>query len=597
MVTEPRLLGERYELAEMLGYGGMAEVHRARDTRLGRDVAVKTLRADLARDPTFHARFRREAQSAASLNHPAIVAVYDTGEENMAAGDVPYIVMEYVEGRTLRDLLNVERRLPWRRALGITARVCQALDYSHRQGIVHRDIKPANVMLTDVGSDGGETSESADVKVMDFGIARAVTASSATMTQTAAVLGTAQYLSPEQARGEPVDARSDVYSTGCVLYELLTGSPPFIGDSPVSVAYQHVREDPVPPSQLVGDLPPPVDAIVLKAMAKNPSNRYQSAAEMRADCERAIAGAPVAATPLLDAQTTAFGAVPEASTVLLRQPPPERRRWPAFLLLAIACLAVLAGAALLTRGLVGNGQRVAVPDLRNDTLAKARQELDNQGLKLGGPTTRSSNATKGRVISQDPPAMASVVKGSTVNVVVSAGPGQVAVPPLEGLSQEAATRKLKDAGLSLGDVTPKASSEKAGTVLTSNPPVGSNVAVGSKVDLDVASGSSDVPDVVGKDEAAARQILRDAGFQVDTQTVPDRRPVGTVIGQDPNAGSSLRTGRTVTITVATAVPTESPSPAPSASPSTSSPAPTGSPTPTATGTPTATATATPTKKP
>ena len=234
-----RLLGGRYELGELLGRGGMADVRRGYDTRLGRTVAIKTLRSDLASDPSLHARFRREAQNAAGLNHPAIVSVYDTGEDELDGEPIPYIVMEFVPGRTLRDVLREGRAILPERALEITSDVLRALAYSHRAGIIHRDIKPGNVMLTPAG----------DVKVMDFGIARAISDSSSTMTQTAAVMGTAQYLSPEQARGEKVDARSDLYSTGCLLYELLTGRPPFVGDSPVSVAYQHVREAPEPPSQ------------------------------------------------------------------------------------------------------------------------------------------------------------------------------------------------------------------------------------------------------------------------------------------------------------------------------------------------------------
>src|SRR3954462_6625439 len=289
MATEARLLGGRYELGEVLGFGGMAEVHYGRDVRLGREVAIKVLRADLARDPAFQGRFRREAQSAASLNHPSIVAVYDTGEDVQDGVVSPYIVMERVEGRTLRQVLEAEGRLLPQRAMEITVQICSALDQAHRAGIVHRDVKPGNVMLPPAG----------EVKVMDFGIARAVTSTAATMTQTAAVIGTAHYLSPEQARGEHVDTRSDVYSTGCMLYELLTGAPPFAGDTAVAVAYQHVREDPMPPSRLESDVSSSVDAIVLKAMAKNAANRYQTAGEMRADIDRALAGRPVEATPLL----------------------------------------------------------------------------------------------------------------------------------------------------------------------------------------------------------------------------------------------------------------------------------------------------------
>src|SRR5919199_1598453 len=300
-MTTPQVLGERYEIGGVLGRGGMAEVHRGRDLRLGREVAVKVLRQDLARDPSFQVRFRREAQAAASLNHPAIVAVYDTGEDRTGSGATPYIVMEYVEGETLRDVLRREGYLDPERAMSLAADICGALDFSHRNGIVHRDVKPGNVMITPQGS----------VKVMDFGIARAVSDSAATMTSTAAVIGTAQYLSPEQARGESVDARSDVYSVGCLLYELVTGAPPFTGDSPVSVAYQHVREDPKLPSSVNPAIPPDLDAILLKALSKNPANRYQSAAEMRNDLLRALAGQRVEATPVMgDAEKTAIIGTP-----------------------------------------------------------------------------------------------------------------------------------------------------------------------------------------------------------------------------------------------------------------------------------------------
>src|ERR1700730_2321848 len=293
-MTQPRLLGGRYELDGIVGRGGMAEVFRARDIRLDRIVAIKTLRDDLARDQTFQARFRREAQSAASLHPPSIVAVYDTGEDMVGPTPVPYIVMEYVDGRTLRELLRDDRRLLPERALEITDGVLRALDYSHRNGIVHRDIKPANVMVT----------RSGDIKVMDFGIARAMSDAQATMTQTAQVIGTAQYLSPEQARGERVDARSDLYSAGCLLYELLTGRPPFTGYAPVAIAYQHVTENPVTPSRIDPEIPPWADAIVLKSMAKDPAHRYQSAGEMRADIQRGLSGMPVDAPPTGSYQRT-----------------------------------------------------------------------------------------------------------------------------------------------------------------------------------------------------------------------------------------------------------------------------------------------------
>src|SRR4051812_6002679 len=305
-MTAPQHLSDRYELGEILGFGGMSEVHLARDLRLHRDVAVKVLRADLARDPSFYLRFRREAQNAAALNHPAIVAVYDTGEAETATGPLPYIVMEYVDGVTLRDIVHTEGPMPSKRAIEVIADACQALNFSHQHGIIHRDVKPANIMISKNGA----------VKVMDFGIARAL-ADANSVTQTAAVIGTAQYLSPEQARGETVDARSDVYSLGCVLYEIVTGEPPFVGDSPVAVAYQHVREDPVPPSQRHPGIAPELDAVVLKALAKNPENRYQTAADMRTDLIRVHSGeAPDAPKVFTDAERTSW----------LSAPPPTRGR-------------------------------------------------------------------------------------------------------------------------------------------------------------------------------------------------------------------------------------------------------------------------------
>ena len=326
-MTTPQHLSDRYELGEILGFGGMSEVHLARDVRLHRDVAVKVLRADLARDPSFYLRFRREAQNAAALNHPSIVAVYDTGEAETPTGPLPYIVMEYVDGVTLRDIVHTDGPLPPRRAIEIIADACQALNFSHQNGIIHRDVKPANIMISTTNA----------VKVMDFGIARAIADSGNSVTQTAAVIGTAQYLSPEQARGDSVDARSDVYSLGCVLYEILTGEPPFTGDSPVAVAYQHVREDPVPPSKRHEGISADLDAVVLKALAKNPENRYQTAAEMRADLVRVHNGeTPEAPKVFTDAERSSFlsshrcrpgaahrPAAPPAS----RRHRPRSRRW------------------------------------------------------------------------------------------------------------------------------------------------------------------------------------------------------------------------------------------------------------------------------
>ena len=346
-MEEPRRLGGRYELGSVLGRGGMAEVHLAHDTRLGRTVAVKTLRADLARDPSFQARFRREAQSAASLNHPSIVAVYDTGEDYVDGVSIPYIVMEYVDGSTLRELLHSGRKLLPERSLEMTVGILQALEYCHRAGIVHRDIKPANVMLTRTGQ----------VKVMDFGIARAMGDSGMTMTQTAAVIGTAQYLSPEQAKGEQVDARSDLYSTGCLLYELLTVRPPFVGDSPVAVAYQHVREEAQPPSVFDPEITPAMDAIVLKALTKDPNYRYQSADEMRADIEACLDGQPVAATAAMGSVGYGYGYPHQYATTA---PPPRcpRSRTPSTPRCCRRCATTTAATATTT-GRTGRRQKNA----------------------------------------------------------------------------------------------------------------------------------------------------------------------------------------------------------------------------------------------
>ena len=380
-------VGGRYELGELLGRGGMAEVRKGTDVRLGRVVAVKRLRTDLASDPTFQARFRREAQSSASLNHPAIVSVYDTGEERATDGsDVPqpYIVMEYVAGRTLREILREGRKILPERALEITSGVLAALDYSHRAGIVHRDIKPANVMLTPSG----------DVKVMDFGIARAIADASSTMTQTAAVVGTAQYLSPEQARGETVDSRSDVYSTGCLLYELLTGRPPFVGESPVSVAYQHVREQAPPPSTLDPELSPEIDAIVMKSLTKDVEQRYQSASAMRADIERCLAGQAGGGARRTRRHRRAplrRGRRPRSSRGMPDDEERERkRRWP-MILTVIGIVALLVLAAILGQLLFNSSpEEKTVPQLVNMTQQQAESRIKQVGLSLGQVSKEAS---------------------------------------------------------------------------------------------------------------------------------------------------------------------------------------------------------------
>jgi beta-lactam-binding protein with PASTA domain/tRNA A-37 threonylcarbamoyl transferase component Bud32 len=565
-MTQPRLLGGRYELDGVVGRGGMAEVYRARDIRLDRIVAVKTLRDDLARDQTFQARFRREAQSAASLNHPSIVAVYDTGEDMVGPVPVPYIVMEYVDGRTLRDLLRDDRRLLPERALEIVDGVLRALDYSHRNGIVHRDIKPGNVMLTRTG----------DVKVMDFGIARALSDSQVTMTQTAQVIGTAQYLSPEQARGERVDARSDLYSTGCLLYELLTGRPPFSGDSPVAIAYQHVRENPVPPSQVDPEIPRWADAIVLKAMAKSPSDRYQSAAEMRADIQRAMSGMPVSAP----ATEMTMVAPPTSAIPGYQYGPPEepprgggRRRavlWTLFALLVLGT--VIAVAYLL---LAGGGKKYAVPDVTGQTVTQATNQLVANHLQPQVIRQTSSTVAANHVISTNPSAGTLVPANSVVKVYVSAGQQQVTVPSVIGEDETTAQNKLQALSLNPQFKTVQ-STKPANTVVNQHPPGGTKVAPNSTVVLDVSGGGTTVQSVIGDPVATAKSILQGQGFQVNEveQPGPATAAIGTVYAQNPQGGTTAAPGATITIYVQPATP--------STPPTSPTPTPTGSPTPSGT---------------
>jgi serine/threonine protein kinase len=584
-MTQPRLLGGRYELDGIVGRGGMAEVFRARDIRLDRIVAVKTLRDDLARDQTFQARFRREAQSAASLNHPSIVAVYDTGEDMVGPTPVPYIVMEYVDGRTLRDLLRDDRRLLPERALEITDGVLRALDYSHRNGIVHRDIKPGNVMLT----------RSGDVKVMDFGIARAVSDAQATMTQTAQVIGTAQYLSPEQARGERVDARSDLYSTGCLLYELLTGRPPFTGDSPVAIAYQHVRENPVPPSRVDPEIPAWADSIVLKAMAKDPGDRYQSAGEMRNDIQRALQGMPLAASPTptravgyqgtrrMGAATQMAGAtsaIPPYEYGPSQRPPDleRRKRWP-WVVAALIAVAVIAGAVYAFNYVSSSGSSYAVPSVVGEPLPKAEQDIANAHLIAHVVSQPSTTVAKNNVISTSPPAGTQVAKGSTVTLVVSSGAGKVTVPSVVGLSATTATTQLQNAGFMVNQRNDPNSTAQAGTVIRQDPRGGAQVTRGSTVTIVVSGGGTKVPGVVGLSQADATTQLRNDGFLVTALPCSSSDSAGfsagTVCKTSPAAGTVLSPNSTVTIYV---VSQASPSPTPTTpSPTPTTPSPSTNP--------------------
>ena len=550
---ERRLLGGRYEVGELLGYGGMAEVHRGRDLRLGRDVAIKMLRNDLARDNTFQMRFRREAQNAASLNHPAIAAVYDTGEELGPNGEtLPYIIMEFVNGRNLKEILAVEQRLQSRRALEITADICAALEFSHRHGIIHRDVKPGNVMVTHNGQ----------VKVMDFGIARALASGATTMTQTSAVIGTAQYLSPEQARGEAVDARSDVYAAGCVLFELLSGHPPFVGDSPVSVAYQHVREDAPAPSSVNPDVGADIDAVVLKALAKNPANRYQSAAEMRADVLRAAAGRPVLATPVLrDAETVMLGA--EGGGGPLGAPAqvgdPERRKASTWVLASLAALGVLAAVALIVGLVLTNRspdeELAGVPDVVGLSPDEAVASLQEQGfVPEEGDEVWGLDCPEGEVVGQRPAAGGDPLPvGTTVTYQVCYGPAEVTVPNVVGLDQERAEQALEREKLE-ADIQLVPSELPEGQVIRSDPAEGQTVRQGTAVTLEVSQGNlRQVPNVEGESEAVARDRIEREGLTarvLDAQDPPPRpEDVGRVAAQSPAAGTTLERNGTVTIYV------------------------------------------------
>ncbi|MFD4430079.1 Stk1 family PASTA domain-containing Ser/Thr kinase [Nocardia sp. NPDC058497] len=557
-MTTPKNLSSRYELGEIIGFGGMSEVHKARDVRLSRDVAIKVLRADLARDPTFYLRFKREAQNAAALNHPAIVAVYDTGEATVDGGPLPYIVMEYVEGDTLRDIVRGKGPLAPRKAMEVVADVCAALDFSHKAGIVHRDMKPANIMINRAGA----------VKVMDFGIARAIADSSNPMTQTAAVIGTAQYLSPEQARGETVDARSDVYSVGCVLFEILTGQPPFTGDSPVAVAYQHVKEDPPLPSSVNPGVPRELDSVILKAMAKNPANRYQTAAEMRADLIRVLGGQkPIAPMVMNDEDRTTimdYDDEPPPRTFRDRRddtseqaaiPPAEERNRTGLIALGVA--AALAVAFGLFWVLVGPGSKpdqVAVPDVSGQPSQQAQTALQNAGFNVAVLQKPDGKVTPGNVIATQPLGGSRIDEGSTVTLQVSTGPSQVQVPRLAGLTQAEAEQKLNSIGLQLNPNVARKASSTAETdkVISQEPSAGVRVDIDQPIVITIGSGPEQVrvPTVVGQDIAVAQPNLADsAGFKVEIQEVKSTAPRGQVLSTNPAGGSNAEKGSTITVQV------------------------------------------------
>lgn len=574
-MDEPnRILAGRYEVGEIIGRGGMAEVHIGYDRRLGRTVAIKVLRSDLARDPSFQNRFRREAQAAAALNHPAIVAVYDTGEESVtepsgAVSHVPFIVMEYVEGHTVRDILRDGSALPIDEALDITAGVLSALEYSHHAGIVHRDIKPANVMITPTGA----------IKVMDFGIARALADSAATMTQTQAVVGTAQYLSPEQARGEQVDARSDLYSTGCLLFELVTGRPPFVADSPVAIAYQHVREQAPLPSSLSDDVPEALDRVIAKSLAKDREARYQTAAEFRADIEAVQRGGAVlapavgAVVPDAGAATQVMAPTSPATQVLPPSQPPwattgaaaptavateeEEPKRNKALLISLIVVGVLAAVAIVWLLLFNSTKSTAVkvPAVAGMTASAAESTLKNAGFQVERQEEASTTYPAGQVTRTTPAEGTQQEKNTKVTYFVSTGPATTKVPDVSGKTPDQAIALLKAAGLTVADnrVNDDNPNFLAGQVTKTDPAANAPAAEGQPVTLYVSTGNVVLTDVAGKSQAdavAALQALKLAPVveQKESSTVA----AGTVISTNPTAGTIMRQGQSVTVTVASA---------------------------------------------
>jgi eukaryotic-like serine/threonine-protein kinase len=536
------MLGGRYRMESPLGQGGMAQVFKGTDTVLGRAVAIKILAPQYAKDQSFVDRFRREAQSAARLNHPNVVGVYDTGSDD----GTHYIVMEFVEGRTLADFLSSGGSLLPERAVELASSVCVALSEAHKAGIVHRDIKPGNIMVTRNG----------EVKVMDFGIARAATAE--TVTATATVLGTASYLSPEQAQGKPVDARSDIYSLGVVLYEMLVGRVPFGGDSAVAVAYKHVQEPPEPPSRINPDISPSLEAVVMRALAKNPDNRYQTAEEFCADLDRVRRGMPVAATPLL-AETQAVASPVTATRVQhptgVLPPEEQRSRWPWVLIGVLVLLGVLIALFFIGRNLLNeNANQVGVPKLTGRTLADAEAELKQRNLKAEVTKQVDTSVRPDTVLSQSPAPGTTVQEQSVVHLVVARAAPTVGVPDVTNLTLADATSALDNAGFTVGKTTKNSSDTVPdGRIISQNPSAGDQAAKGSAVDLVISTGQQlvTVPDLqcqpIGQAQAHLQQVGLTMAQSGNTSFVSACPHAGRVASQSPAANTQVQPGSTVTV--------------------------------------------------
>ena len=587
MIQGERTLAGRYEIGRRIGRGGMAEVYLGIDERLGRRVAVKLLNTQLSGEPDFRSRFRQEAQAAARMTHPTIVRVFDAGEDTFVRADgheliVPYIVMEYVDGEQLRDVM-LEAPLPVDKITNYMSGILTALEYSHRAGVVHRDIKPGNIKITPEGT----------VKVMDFGIARAISDTAGTIAQTTAILGTASYFSPEQAKGEQVDGRSDLYSAGIVLYEMLTGRVPFQGDSAVAVAYQHVTERPVPPSEINPDVTPAMDAVVMRALAKHRDDRFQSASEFRRDLELAAQGTmpafAVAAdetddtqlfgpAPTAVAQTeSAFAALGEgddrAPTVQRR--PPAMWIWGAASLVLVIVAAIIIWVAALPRESAIPVTGVQIPDVVGETWDDANAKLTEQELVGSRTTATSDQMPEGHVISTSPQAGLTVPKGQVVTVVVSTGPSAVPLPNIDGMTVQQATSTLENAGLKLGTVTSEDSANApANTIMRTDPPSGSKVAPGTSVNVVVSTGNVTLPDLVGVELDVATEKLRQLGLL--GVVTPD--PTCASKDGDPVTEMSVTAGSvpqhsqvTISYCTGSAGPTSTPGPTGTTPPPTSTP--------------------------
>ncbi len=514
-----QVVADRYRLIERIGSGGMADVWRAHDTELGRDVALKVLHENFARDKEFVERFRREASSAAGLQHPNVVSVFDRGEYE----DTYFIAMELVDGSSLRDLIN--RGLEPSEAVEVARQVLAAASFAHSKGIVHRDLKPMNVLIDREGR----------IRVTDFGIARA---GASEITRTGSVMGTPQYISPEQAQGMDVTAAADIYSVGIILFEMLTGRVPFEGDNTVAIAMKQVAEEPPAPSSINPNVSPALDAVVLRALAKDPAQRYASAQEMIAALDSAEAD------PEKGGHTRRFAAMVAAD-----QEESGRRRWPWIALLIALLLAGGALAYFLTRP-----DMVEVPDVTGEQEAVATNQLRDAGFEVD-TQQRESDVPEGEVIETDPSGGDEAEEGSTVTLFVSLGPGTIAVPDVVDQPVAKARAKLREAGFSSSVQKQASSSVKAGLVISANPSPGAQVAAGTNVTLIVSTGVATevVPDVVGIPRSQASAELRQAGFVVSARAVESDEPKDQVLSQSPSAGTEKQVGSVVRITYSSGV--------------------------------------------